>query len=539
MAWAIFCLVGLHLFNPGWLSESNLYEATLTEHDQNPSLRNHLNKCYTRNRTKFYSKSPSIEYSGDQKRVVEAVVWAWSGYKKYAFGHDVLDTATMKGVAWLNHDIGLTLIDSLDTMFLLGMTNEFQESLLWVREVFPEKLQKGGVVSVFETTIRVLGGLLSAYHLSGERHVLDAAVTLADSLSQSFNTLSGIPLSLINLTDGVGHEQSTLAQIGTLQLEFKYLAQLTCNNNYRVYVEHIMNSLLQEMTQYYPDGLLPIQISDEGRIDSTSIISFGANGDSYYEYLLKQWIFSDKKDDKYKLAYEMAIKSMKEKMVRKAVGLSNLTILGDLSLNKDGTRSFEAKMQHLACFVPGMLALGFFHGMPIWHLELAKELMQTCFVMYDEMESGLAADEAYFQVENEKNVSPKHNARLKHNNPNYSPNYNAKDFLVPTQNENILRPEAVESLMILYRVTHDEMYRSWGRKILDAFELGCQIPEGGFSGVMEVHLKNPYHNDKVMESFFIAETLKYLFLLFSDDDILPLDEYVFNTEAHPFPIFRH
>lgn len=95
----------------------------------------------------------------------------------------------------------------------------------------------------------------------------------------------------------------------------------------------------------------------------------------------------------------------------------------------------------------------------------------------------------------------------------------------------------MESLFVLYRVTKDQRYREWGWEILQAFERHSKIDGGGYTTLANVNTPHPSHKNK-MESFFLAETLKYLFLLFTDDvDVLPLDKWVFNTEAHPLPVW--
>lgn len=101
----------------------------------------------------------------------------------------------------------------------------------------------------------------------------------------------------------------------------------------------------------------------------------------------------------------------------------------------------------------------------------------------------------------------------------------------------ILRPEVVESYFILWRTTHDPKYRQWGWEAVQALETYCRIPSGGYSGLKNVYDPNSTHDD-VQQSFFMAETLKYLYLLFSDDRLIALDQWVFNTEAHPLPIIR-
>jgi mannosyl-oligosaccharide alpha-1,2-mannosidase len=99
----------------------------------------------------------------------------------------------------------------------------------------------------------------------------------------------------------------------------------------------------------------------------------------------------------------------------------------------------------------------------------------------------------------------------------------------------ILRPEVIESYFILWRLTHDPRYRRWGWEAVEAIEKNCRISTGGYSGLHNVANVLPTHDD-VQQSFFMAETLKYLYLLFSDDSLIDLDQWVFNTEAHPLPI---
>lgn len=95
--------------------------------------------------------------------------------------------------------------------------------------------------------------------------------------------------------------------------------------------------------------------------------------------------------------------------------------------------------------------------------------------------------------------------------------------------------ETIESLFILHRITGDAKYREWGWSIFQALERHCKT-ESSYTGLRDVRTNPPEKNNS-MPSFFLAETLKYLFLLFSDDSVLPFSDFVFNTEAHPFRTF--
>ncbi len=109
-------------------------------------------------------------------------------------------------------------------------------------------------------------------------------------------------------------------------------------------------------------------------------------------------------------------------------------------------------------------------------------------------------------------------------------------FFQPEDAHNMKRPEEVESLFYMYRFTRDQKYRAWGWNIFQAFEKHTKV-KNGYSSIRNVsNPDNPGYKNK-METFFLGETLKYLYLLFSDNfDELSLDEYVFTTEAHPLPI---
>lgn len=226
-------------------------------------------------------------------------------------------------------------------------------------------------------------------------------------------------------------------------------------------------------------------------------------GDSFYEYLLKVWIQGNKTDE-VKLYREMWEKSMEglKNLIRKSKP-SSFTYIAERS----GSALID-KMDELACFAPGMLALGAFHDESekgLMYLSLAKELARTCYNFYNSTQTKLAGENYIFNE--------------------------GEDMVVGTS-WNILRPETVESLMYLWRITGDETYREWGWDIFQAFQKQSRI-DSGYVGLRDV---NSGEKDDMMQSFFLAETLKYFYLLFSPSSVISLDQWVFNTEAHPLKI---
>ncbi|XP_041346922.1 LOW QUALITY PROTEIN: endoplasmic reticulum mannosyl-oligosaccharide 1,2-alpha-mannosidase-like [Gigantopelta aegis] len=449
-----------------------------------------------------------MTHNEQQKAIIAAFKHAWQAYKEYAWGKDELKSVSHRSSTWFN--LGLTLVDSLDTMWLMGLTEEFNEARNWVAHSMVIAQTKD--VNLFETTIRVLGGLLSAYHLTKDNMFLEKASDLGDRLLHAFGTSSNIPFSDVNLYTLKPHApkwgpDSSVSEVTSIQLEFRDLTQLTGTKKYQEAVDKVMETVQAQARSH---NLVPQFINAQtGRL-SSGTLTLGSRADSYYEYLLKQWLQSGKTEDKFRNWYLDSVQGIQEVLLSHSEP-NKLTFIGE----KRGR--FSPKMDHLVCFIGGVLALGAHHGLPSSHLELGKELTYTCWQMYERMATGLSPEIVYFNTSPDKtdDITVKANDR-----------------------HNLLRPETVESFFVLYRLTKDQRYREWGWKIFQAFEKYTKLPNGGYTSINNVQdTQNPGYRDK-MESFFLGETLKYFFLLFCDDDtVLSLDEWVFNTEAHPLPIW--
>lgn len=438
-----------------------------------------------------------------REKVKEAMLHAWNSYVKYAWGMDELQPQSKNGINSFG-GLGATLVDSLDTLYIMGLKDEFQKARDWVAESLD--FDKDYDASVFETTIRVVGGLLSAYDLSGDKVFLDKAKDITDRLLPAWDTTSGIPYNRINLAHGRAHNpgwtngDSILADSGTEQLEFIALSQRTGDPKYQQKAENVITQL----QKIYPsDGLLPIYINPHSGTASYSTITFGAMGDSFYEYLLKVWIQGNKTEHvkHYRQMWETSMEGLLS-LTKKTTPSSYYYIC-----EKNGG-SLSDKMDELACFAPGMLALGASGYGPEKSEEimnLAKELARTCYNFYQTTPTKLAGENYFFHT--------------------------GQDMSVGTS-WNILRPETVESLMYLWRLTGNKTYQDWGWDIFQAFEKNSRI-ESGYVGLRDV---NTGEKDNMMQSFFLAETLKYLYLLFSPPSVISFDEWVFNTEAHPLRI---
>jgi len=239
-------------------------------------------------------------------------------------------------------------------------------------------------ISFFETTIRCLGGLLSAYELSGDEELLRKATSLGEKLARAFESPSGMPYPSIGLTDG-GHAipawlggNVLLAEVGTVQLEFAALAAHAGRPNLRAMSDKVFELLDRYGPREAAGGgrLWPLYIRPDSGMPTGAHISWGAMGDSFYEYLLKYWLLTGKKHERYKRMYLEATRGLLSKLVRTE---GERTFVADI---KNGR--LDMKMDHLVCFVPGMLALGAQHIPEVreQHMDLAARLAETCYHMY-------------------------------------------------------------------------------------------------------------------------------------------------------------
>ncbi|XP_031437328.1 mannosyl-oligosaccharide 1,2-alpha-mannosidase IA-like [Clupea harengus] len=445
-------------------------------------------------------------------KIKEMMTFAWDNYKRYAWGSNELRPVSKQGHSsnLFGGLKGATIVDALDTLYIMEMYDEFELATEWVVKNLDFNMNTE--ISVFEVNIRFVGGLLSAYYLSGKEVFRKKAVELGEKLLPAFKTPTGIPWALLNMKSGIGRNwpwasggSSILAEYGTLHLEFMHLSKLSGNP---AFAEKVMNirKVLNRLDK--PSGLYPNYLNPNSGQWGQHHVSVGGLGDSFYEYLLKAWIMSDKTDEEGKKLYYDALQAIEKNLIRKSSG--GLTYIAEW---KGGL--LEHKMGHLTCFAGGMIALGA-DGAPDQqtghHMELAAEITRTCHESYARTNLKLGPEAFRFD--------------------------GGVEAIATRQNEKyfILRPEVIETYMYMWRFTHDPKYREWGWEAVQALEKHCRV-EGGYSGVRDVYGTSPNHDD-VQQSFYLAETLKYLYLLFSEDDHLPLEHWVFNTEAHPLPVIK-
>uniref|UniRef100_G3PFL3 alpha-1,2-Mannosidase n=1 Tax=Gasterosteus aculeatus aculeatus TaxID=481459 RepID=G3PFL3_GASAC len=451
------------------------------------------------------------EKSKLRNQVVEMFDHAYQNYMDHAYPADELMPLTCRGrVRGLEPSRGdvddalgkfsLTLIDTLDTLVLLNKTTEFDVA---VRRVLTDvRLDNDIVVSVFETNIRVLGGLLGGHSMAvmlrdGGQHMqwyqdelLHMAKDLGLRLLPAFNTSSGLPYPRVNLKFGVrgpetrtGTETDTCtACAGTMILEFAALSRFTGDPVFEAHARRALDFLWEKRQRHsnLVGTTINIHSGEWVRRDS----GVGAGIDSYYEYLLKAYILLG--DDLFLQRFNIHYASIMKY-------ISQPPLLLDVHIHKPLLPA-RTWMDSLLAFFPGLQ------------------------VLKGDIRPAIETHEMLYQV------TKKHN---------FLPEAFTTDFRVHWA-QHPLRPEFAESTYFLYKATGDPYYLEAGRTILDNLNRFARVP-CGFAAMKDVRTGS--HEDR-MDSFFLAEMFKYLFLLFADAEDLTFDveDYIFTTEAHLLPL---
>lgn len=426
------------------------------------------------------------------ERVKAEFLHSWNGYKKHCWGHDDLKPISKTCRDWYGQSILMTPVDALDSLYMLGFKKEADET----REYIVKNLSFDKDISVqnFEVTIRILGGLLSSYQMTGDKRLLTLADDLGARLLPVFNSPTGLPYKNVNLKTGkTSGEISNPAETGTLLIEFGTLGKLTGKP---IYFAKAKRALVETYKRRSDIGLVGTNINVETGKWTNTDSHVSAEIDSYYEYLLKAAILFDDKDCRD--MWEDSISKVHTYLADEGPAMSKLNpqgkpIVADLwygHADMNTGKRTGTTTGALDAFFPGLLAMD-------GDLNRAKMLQDSMYKMW--------------QVHG---IEPEV--------------YNYKTGQVEYAGYP-LRPEIVESTYILYHYTKDPKYLAMGKQMFEDFVKHCRT-DVAYAGLKSVETKE---KTDYMHSFLLAETFKYFYLLFAPEKTLDFKNIVFNTEAHP------
>ena len=420
---------------------------------------------------------------------VEMFNHAWEGYRRKAFPADELRPMTCLP----NDNFGgyaLTVIDSLDALVMTNNTHDFEKMVGWLKEsIIVSHLDRK--VSVFETNIRILGGLISSHQLAVKYlsdtykgHLLDLAVSTAEALLPAFDTPTGIPFNEVNLKHGVnikaGHATCPAAA-GTLLIEFGMLSVLTGDCKYQEVAANAFENIWKLRSRYNLFGTILDILNGKWGFSEADI---GASHDSIFEYMLKSYILFN--DDSWLEMWYVA----------KQAAHRFLQIPGNWFVKHSSEKATltDYSINSLQAFWPGLLVL---EG----DIVSAILIFRSMACLYYKL--GMLPEEYKLQVN-------------RFGGPGYP-----------------LRPELIESAWLLHRATGDPFYLKIAADLQEKINKYART-ECGYAAIRDI--RTNVLEDK-MDSYALSETFKYLATLFDPEPnpYVDLDsgEYVLNTEAHP------
>ncbi|KAM0277600.1 hypothetical protein ACHAO9_012513 [Fusarium lateritium] len=487
--------------------------------------------------------------------IVEMFRFAWNGYYTHAFPHDSLipkfNNYTDDRNGW-----GVTAVDGLDTAIMMEQTDIIEIILDFIPTINFTKTNtpQPSSVSVFETNIRYLGGLLGAYdllkgpfrHLKVEKEKVDALLTqatvLADTLKFAFDTPSGIPINDVFIenrtfsnanTMADGTRTTGLAVMGSLVLEWQHLSDLTGDLQYGELANRAEKYWLSPSSEIWP-GLTGGNFSVETGEILDEYGGWTSGNDSAYEYLIKMYVYDPERFSHYGERFTQAADSTIAHLLSHPSSRPDLTMAA----------AFTGKQQvnyteFLACFIGGSFILGSSAlDRPDW-LQFGLSFSEWCANGYRSAASGIGP--TLYSWDLEELAEP--------DNVNQTELYKRAGFFIPDGAfAGGQAPEAVESWYYAYQRTGDQYWRDVAWDYVLAQNRTMRIG-GGFASINNVLAPDGNGTRKsIMASFMLAETLKYQWLIQTENkgewDVLSgtpgsnnnKNFFVYNTEAHPLKV---
>lgn len=485
----------------------------------------------------------------------------WKSYQSLARGADELaplsGSPTNKLGGW-----GATLIDNLDTLWIMEMHDEFKKAVAAVTDIKFENTQSTEI-NTHDVNIHLLGGLLAAFDLSADLKLLEKSIELGDMLYAAFDTPNRMPIIHWNAQKAARQEEqfaeeSVLgAELGSFTLEFTRLSQITGDPKYFDAAQRVMELFDRKQDATKLAGLWPVSVNAREELFDDDAFTLGAEASSMYKSLPRAYALLGGQVPMYRKMYENAtLTAAGNNFFRpmnpegKEVLISG-TVRVAITENGNQQAHLESQMQYRSCFAGGMFALGgALLNIPT-HKEIAHKLVDGCIWAHRVIPLGIMP-EAFDVVPCasqtncpwsewlwKQEVWKKANSLEPEPNPNLNVNIFIKDHRLPKGLIGIsdtaynLRPEAIESMFTLYRVSGREDLLDAAWDMLQAMQSATQTNNGNAAIVDVTDEGSELTLKDSMDSMWMSQTLKYFYLMFSSPDLISLDEFVFNAGGHP------
>ncbi|KAL8243789.1 hypothetical protein R6Q59_010047 [Mikania micrantha] len=509
---------------------------------------------------KFQGKKPRLAQTDRLKVVKAEFEHAWYGYRNNAWKANTLKPLNggenNRNCAWAG-----TVVDSLDTLWIMDMKDQFDDAVKVTAGINFKHSAATCQINLVDATVRWLGGMIAAYDLSQDQRLLPKIAELGNLLHGQFNTHNGMPCSNCRLLEHASTHHQTprdtaLSDIGSFHLEFSRLAQITGEKKFAEIVNHLTTILETHQESSSIPGLWPERVDtttvDLGPTDhfatASHTFSLGTLSDSTYEYLVKTHLLLGGQTKRYAQMWFKASIAIVHNLLFRAYLPSpspkHPTLFTGIATHQHKSDSYllEPRLQQSSCYTGSLFALSsrlFNHPAD---LELSKELTQGCIWAWQTSPLGIMPETVTVMT-----CPQPMGAQCAWNQTYYDHAQPAKDmppgFLYSKNPRYLLRGDIAESLFVMYRVTGDAYYRDAAWRIFQAIVAQTRTSYGhaGLANVM----RGPHASKAAnavfvddMDPVWLAQTLKYFYLVFADPGTVSLDHFVFNTHGHPLKLTK-
>ncbi|KGO71942.1 Glycoside hydrolase, family 47 [Penicillium italicum] len=491
----------------------------------------------------------------------EAFERCWKSYQSFAWGADEL--APLSGSpknelgGW-----GATLIDNLDTLWIMGMHDEFEKGVAAVTRIKFEDTPSPEM-NTHDVNIHLLGGLLAAFDLSADQKLLEKSIDLGDMLYAAFDTPNRMPIIHWNAQKAAHKEEQTAeenvlgTELGSFILEFTRLSQITGDPKYFDAAQRVMELFDKQQDATKLAGLWPVSVNAKEELFDDDTFTLGAKASSLYKSLAGAYALLGGQVPMYRKMYENATLTAagynlfrpmtpegKDVLLSGTVRVA-MTDSGNLQTH------LESEMQYRSCFAGGMFALGgALLNMPT-HQDIAHKLVDGCIWAHQVVPLGIMPEAfdvvpcasqtncPWSELLWKQEVWKKANSLEPEPNPDLDVDTFIKDHRLPkgflgmSDTSYNLRPEAIESMFTLYRISGREDLLDAAWDMFQAMQSATQTKNGNAAIVAVTDEGNELTLKDSMDSMWMSQTLKYFYLMFSPPDLISLDEFVFNAGGHP------
>jgi mannosyl-oligosaccharide alpha-1,2-mannosidase len=433
------------------------------------------------------SAAEATDWRALTERVRAEMAWAFDAYRRLAWGADEIRSVSGTGKSFLieGEKVGLSLIEALDTLWLMGLDAQLEDAVRWIKTDLTFDLD--GDAQIFEATIRLVGGLLSGYLATGEKVLLEKAHDLAERMLPGYDTSTGMPVRYINLKTGKTRgTHSFPAEVGGGSgPEFVTLSRLTGD---RKFADAAITAMLALYERRSPLGLIGDTIDVETGKWLSSRATIAPPSDAYYEYLWDTWRLTG--DTRLRDAYATLTAAVKAHLADHSTGQ-----LWFANVDFKTGKTIDLAQSVLSAFYAGLLSEGGDHA------------------------AGVANMHAWLGAQGTFGVIPE--------------SFDPTDWSIGNP-AGALRPELADSALTLWLADRSDEWRHAARLHFELMKANQKAPHG-YSGLTDITKAGSFDDD--CPGYWWSEQMKYYWLIFSDCPRFDYRDNYLSTEGNVFKGF--